>query len=55
MRGRLVCKSDEFQFRLFTNGEEIYPCVTELADIIGKELVENTWPRDEEHHQRSFL
>ncbi|CAF2042673.1 BnaA09g20850D [Brassica napus] len=40
----LVCKSDEFQFRLFTIGEEIYPCVTELADIIVRELVENTGP-----------
>ncbi|KAJ0264853.1 E3 ubiquitin-protein ligase UPL5 [Hirschfeldia incana] len=40
----LVYKCDEFQYRLFTIGEEIYPCVSELADLIGKELVENTGP-----------
>ncbi|KAG2330573.1 hypothetical protein Bca4012_019843 [Brassica carinata] len=40
----LVYKCDEFQFRLFTIGEEIYPCVSELADLIAKELVENTGP-----------
>ncbi|KAJ4876363.1 E3 ubiquitin-protein ligase UPL5 [Raphanus sativus] len=49
----LVCKSDEFQFRLFTIGEEIYPCVTELADVIGKELVENTGPSSSDVHKFS--